>query len=177
MSKRYHEILASAAGHHFRDEASVNAWLDSQRVTDPTTRIAVKIAIEASGERLATDQDHGGGFSLATDSAVPYQTKGAPVGRELGVWLRKAGLDVTQTYTLAQVDAALGASGLGLLERMALKSELFDRKRITGAGEVTPTPRPMAARRDLEASTRRPKPKVLRDPKTGKPAVLRGYSW
>jgi hypothetical protein len=169
MSKRLEQLLASSQSKKFASEADMTAYLDAERITDPETRIAFKHAMFAAGE-LGTDQDHG--FSLATDAPLAYQSKGPPVSGEMRTWLRKSGLDLAKTYNLREVDDALAASGLGLLERMSLKAELYDRKRIHAAGEITPTPRP--GTRELSASTPR---RILRDPTTGQPATLKGYGF
>jgi len=122
--------------------------------------------MQAAGE-LGTDQDHG--FRLATDSTVPYQAKEPPpVSKEMATWLRKAGLDLAQTYTVGEIDTALAGAGLGLEQRLAVKAEMYDRKRIL-ASSVRPTPRPMQGQRDMSGGADR---RILRDA-SGEPVTLR----
>lgn len=152
MSKRYHDLLATAVreDRKFASEQDVSDYLDAQGVHDPTERIAFKISMAAAGE-LGTDQPQA--FDLATDRAV-YRPQVAPLGREIAVLLRRAGLSVDRSYSQADITEALNRSDLALEEKMAIRIELGDRGLMRAAGEITPTPRPgMTATRSMQAST------------------------
>jgi|SRR5882724_2046265 len=169
--KHFHQLMASAAQERITEQ-TVDAWLTAHHVSDPTLRIAVKLSLHASGE-LATDQHITMG-ELASDrarQAVPGPTATPEVDR----WVRRAGLDPQGYYTHDAVTAAFLGSGLSIEEKIAVRHHLATTGRLHAGAGVTPTPRP--GTRELSASTPRPTRPILRDPKTGKPATLTGYSW
>jgi hypothetical protein len=170
--KTIHTLMASSQGKTFSSEADMTAYLDAERIDDPTLRIAFKHAMFAASD-LATDAAVTIG-SLASDTAV-YRPQVAPLGREVGTLLRKAGLSIDRQYSQQEVTEAMAQAQLDVLDKMSVRAELLDRGLIKAGGAITPTPRP--GTRDLSAASTPPKRTILRDPKTGTPTTLRGYSW
>ena len=159
MRKTLQDILASAQHYRFGNEANLDAFLLERGVSDPEQRIAAKLALAAAGE-MATDQAHDD--RLATDTAR-YQPETAPVSREVQAWMRKAGLDVTKAYSEPELDAALSSANLGLMERIAIKTTLRERRQLSAASKGL-------GRHRMQASRERPQGTRI-------PGTLHGYSW
>jgi hypothetical protein len=122
MTHTLKTLMASARVRRFSSEAAVDAWLDDQRVTDPQTRIAAKLELQAQG--LATDQDDRRG--LATDTAVR-----APAGNHLQRVLDRAGIRPLATYDERDVDALLKQADITDIEtRLAVKTEMRQRQQL-----------------------------------------------
>jgi hypothetical protein len=138
MSKTLRDLQASATHRRWSSEAIMNDWLTEQGVTDPELRIAAKHYFESTGkftpDRGPTLRAVG---ELRTDEVIPlgtlaphrsqYTPETAPVGGELRTLLRKANLDLSQSYTEAQVTDAFDRSPLGTLERIAVRHLLGER--------------------------------------------------
>jgi hypothetical protein len=146
--KYVHQLIASAAEEHVT-ERTADTWLTEHGVTDPTTRIAVKLSLQASGGQLATDQVPA--FDLASDRARQPVPGGAATP-ELDRMVRRAGLDPAGYYTDHDVTEAFRASDLGIEDRIAVRHHLASTGRLRAGAGVTPTPRPgMSATREMSA--------------------------
>jgi hypothetical protein len=122
MTHTLKTLMASARVRRFSSEQAMDTWLDSQRVSDPQLRIALKLELQAQG--LATDQDDRRG--LATDTAVR-----APAGSHLQRLMDRAGIRPLATYHEADVDALLREAGITDIDsRMGIKVELRQRGQL-----------------------------------------------
>jgi hypothetical protein len=165
--KRLRDLAASARGRCFGSEAEVNQWLDEQRLYDPLARISLKLELMAQGE-LSTDQG-APTFHLATDRSQ-YRAESQPVSREMQTWLRRAGLDLTRTYTEQEVTEAFERAGLDTTARMSVRAELYDRQRIRASADPATRPGLQAA------AEHRPRGTLLRNA-DGTLRTLKGCSW
>jgi len=155
-----------------RSDAAVDAALQSLHC-DSTERAAVRIEIDACraetriSASLATDQNYPPG-TLATDVSR-HTPEMAPLSPELRALFRKAQLETTgRSYSQMEVEDLLTKCQMGPTERIAVKAEMLERGWLRAA-----TARHVRASWDLQASAERPRGQVLRDPRTGQPAVLR----
>jgi hypothetical protein len=96
----------------------VEVFLDARHITDPQTRIAAKIELQAQG--LATDRP---------TQPPAYIPRLMP---ELETLMRKAGIEPGRRYTERQVDALLQAAGLDVTDKVAIKTELLGRGLVVG---------------------------------------------
>jgi hypothetical protein len=89
-------------------------------------------------------------------------------------WLERAGLDLSRTYSERELDQAMSTAGLTTLQRMAIKSELYDRKLVRASAGADPHRVVQASSHTMRASAaERPRGKLLRNP-DGSLATLRG---
>jgi hypothetical protein len=126
--KQLKDLMAAATHRRFSSEPMVDEWLDAQHISDPTLRIAAKHAFEASGKFTPGHQMRA---NLATDAVLSLGTlatararqtpSASPVGAELRALLKKARLNIQESYAEATVDDALDRAGLGITERIATK--------------------------------------------------------
>jgi hypothetical protein len=159
---RLKDLAASAANKRLRSERDINRWLQEQGISDPETRIGLKVQLMAQGA-LATDQ--AGPYGRLATEDVAYR----PGLSEMDRLLVKLGTDLSsyQGLTERELDDKLTTAGITDPERrIAIKHELVTRRLI-------PQPRPtLRATRNMTAAAERPQGKVLLDPRTGQPAVL-----
>jgi hypothetical protein len=135
MTKHVRDLMARAqASYRFSTEARLDEFLEGQRLS-PEERISFKLEMQRTGRwqpqghqlsaRLATDEGYVPG-RLATDRSQ-YTPATAPVGREMGTLLKKAGLTLQESYAEATVDEALDRASLGVTDRIAVKHLLAER--------------------------------------------------
>jgi hypothetical protein len=113
--KQLKDLMAAATYRRFSSEQVVNDWLDEQRVTDPTMRIAAKMSLEASGKftpgrRLTAA---GGDSPRVLDPR-----------NEIDRLARRAGVRDHQGYTVDQLDTLLEQTPFGPTEKIAIKHRL-----------------------------------------------------
>jgi hypothetical protein len=138
MTKHLKDLMARGEVHRFRDEGRLDEFLDGERLS-AEQRIAFKLEMLRTG-RWRPQGPTLRAASLATDEAVTPGTmvtdrrrhtpETAPVGREIAALLRKAGLNLQERYTEADITEALDRSGLDVTEKIAVRAELYDRQRV-----------------------------------------------